>query len=51
MQMKDRHVAKFMPHWDGPFEIMEAFPESSTYRLNLPEGAIKYPVFHVLQLQ
>jgi hypothetical protein len=51
MQAKDRHVAKFMPCWDGPFKIIEAFSESSTYRLNLPEGAIKYPVFHVSQLQ
>ena len=31
MQAKDRRVAKFMPHFDRPFEIMVAYPESSSY--------------------
>jgi Integrase zinc binding domain len=33
---KDRHVAKFMPRFDGPYEVTQAFPESSLYRLKLP---------------
>jgi hypothetical protein len=31
MQKKDGCVAKFMPWWDGPFEITHAYPKSSSY--------------------
>lgn len=38
MQAKDGHIAKFMPRFDGPFEVTHAYPDSSTYTLLLPEA-------------
>jgi hypothetical protein len=46
MQMKDGHVAKFMPRFDGPFEVIKAFPDSSTYMLRLPEHTKIHRTFH-----
>ena len=51
MQAKDGHVAKFMPRYDGPYEIIQAFPEDSTYRLQLPLTSKVHPNFHVSQLR
>jgi hypothetical protein len=39
MQKKDSHMAKFMPRFDGPFEVMTAFPEASMYTLRLPDSS------------
>lgn len=36
IQAKDGRVAKFMPRFDGPYKILQAFPESSSYKLQLP---------------
>lgn len=30
------HSAKFIPHWEGPFTILHAFPEQSLYELDVP---------------
>lgn len=35
VQKKNGRVAKFMPRQDGPFVVLEAFPESSEYVLDL----------------
>ena len=51
MQAKGGQVAKFMPRWDGPFKILEAFLNVSTYKLDLPDTTKQYPMFHVSQLQ
>lgn len=51
MQQKDGRVAKFMPRFDGPYDILEAYPESSTYKLLLPTSAKQHPNFHVSQLR
>lgn len=49
MQAKSGHVAKFMPRFDGLYEIMHAFPETSDYRLALPttEGMNTFHVSHL----
>jgi hypothetical protein len=39
MQKKDGHVARFMPRFDGPFEVTTAFPEAFTYTLRLPDSS------------
>ena len=39
MQKKDGRVAKFMPKFDGPFEVTTAFPETSMYTLQLPDSS------------
>jgi hypothetical protein len=46
MQAKDGRVAKFMPRFDGPFEIVKAFPDSSTYTLRMPEHTKIHRTFH-----
>jgi len=51
MQAKDGQVAKFMARNDGPYKILEAYPESLTYKLLLPASSKQFPVFHVSQLQ
>ncbi|RDB23205.1 Transposon Tf2-9 polyprotein [Hypsizygus marmoreus] len=51
MQAKDGRVAKFMPRFDGPYEITRAYPESSLYTLHLPESTHIHPSFHSSQLR
>ncbi len=36
MQHGDHRVAKFMVHYDGPYKVLHAYPESSAYTLDLP---------------
>lgn len=47
----NKHVAKFMPHFDGPYKIISAHPESSTYTLDLPAHTDIHPTFHVSELK
>lgn len=42
----DGQAAKFMPHFDGPYEVVEAFPDTSTYALKLPFSDVKVDGFH-----
>ncbi|GAA5974074.1 hypothetical protein JCM8115_002312, partial [Rhodotorula mucilaginosa] len=35
-RLQDTRAAKLFAQWDGPYEVEEAFPETSTYRLSLP---------------
>ena len=51
MQAKDGRMAKFMPRFDGPFEVTHAYPESSTYTLLLPEATKIHRTFHSSLLQ
>lgn len=47
----NKRVGKFMPRFDGPYSIVSANPESSTYTLDLPEHTNVYPTFHVSELK
>ena len=40
-----------MPRYDGPWEIIEAHPEISTYKLNLPNSTNIFPTFHASQIK
>lgn len=51
IQKGDNRVAKFMPRYDGPYTVIEAHPESSTYTLDLPNSPNIFPTFHVSQLR
>jgi len=51
MQKGDKRVAKFMPRYDGPYVILEAHPQFSTYTLDLPNSPNIFPTFHVSQLR
>jgi hypothetical protein len=50
MQARRGHVVKFMPRFNGPYEIIEAFPATSDYRLVLPATSKVVDTFHVLHL-
>lgn len=47
MQKQDGHVMKFMPRQDGPFPIVEAYPELSEYVLELLKSMNINNRFHV----
>lgn len=51
MQKGDKRVAKFMPRYDGPYTILDAHPDTSTYTLDLPNSPNIFPTFHVSQLR
>jgi hypothetical protein len=46
-----KRVAKFMPRFDGPYKIISANPESSTYTLDLPAHTNIHPTFHASELK
>ena len=50
-QKGNGRVAKFMPHYDGPYSVINARPETSTYTLNLPDSTNIFPTFHGSQLR
>ena len=45
----EKRVAKFMPRFDGPYQVVKARPESSTYTLDIP-GSKAFKTFHVSEL-
>ncbi|GAA5845583.1 hypothetical protein JCM11251_003669 [Rhodosporidiobolus azoricus] len=47
----DVRAAKLFPRWDGPYPVEAAFPDSSTYRLNLPPSDRAHPTFHSSKLK
>lgn len=51
MRARDGRVAKFMPRFDGPYEVIKAHPDSSLYTLRLPESSKIHPSFHSSQLR
>ena len=44
-------VAKFMPRYDGPYTILSATPEMSTYVLDIPRSPHLSNLFHASQLR
>ena len=50
IQAKSGHVAKFMPHSDGPFLVTNVNPTKSSYTLDLPNKLNQFPTFHASQL-
>ncbi|KAF7759859.1 hypothetical protein Agabi119p4_11554 [Agaricus bisporus var. burnettii] len=44
-------VAKLMPRWDGPYSVIKAHPDSSSYTLNLTGISNIHPTFHVSRLK
>jgi hypothetical protein len=41
-----KHVAKFFPHWDGPFSVTHTFPKSSSYTIHQLNAPDAFPTFH-----
>lgn len=46
-----RRVAKFMPRWDGPYEVLAAHAETSNYTLEIPNSPNIFPMFHSSELK
>ena len=51
MQRGDHRVAKSMVRFDGPYRVIQAWPDSSTYTLDLPEHMNILPTFHASLLR
>jgi hypothetical protein len=45
------HVAKFMPHFDGPYKITATDEKHSTVMLNLPGQPTLFPVFQTSEVK
>lgn len=41
-----KRAAKFFPRFDGPYAVVDTFPESSTITLDLPNQPSIFPTFH-----
>lgn len=50
-RLPDDTVAKFFARWEGPFSVISAHPETSTYTLNLPRSTNIHPTFHASLLK
>jgi len=48
---RDVRAAKMFMRWDGPFDIIEVFPDTSTVRVALPDGDRAHPVFHLSKIK
>ncbi|KDQ27876.1 hypothetical protein PLEOSDRAFT_19452, partial [Pleurotus ostreatus PC15] len=42
---------KFMPWFDGPYEVIHVNPEKSLYTLNMPNADNVFPTFHSSHLR
>jgi hypothetical protein len=47
----DTRASKFFPRWDGPYKVIETYPETSTFKLLLPSSDKAHPVFHSSKLK
>lgn len=47
----EKRAAKFMPRWDGPYDVESTHPETSNYTLKIPNTPSKYATFHASQLK
>jgi hypothetical protein len=49
---KNKHrAAKFMPRFDGPYEIIDVHNEASTVTLDMPNAPNLYPTFHTSNIK
>jgi len=50
-QKGEKHVAKFMPRFDGPYEITDIHEEASTVTLDVPSQPNAFPTYHTSQIK
>lgn len=49
---KDQHrVTKFMPRFDGPYQITDVHNEASTVTLDMPNAPNLFPTFHISNIK
>jgi hypothetical protein len=41
----DKCSTKFFPRWDGPYKVIKAHAESSSYTLELPATCNEFPTY------
>ena len=46
----EKHIAKFMPSYDGPYTIIDTNEQHSIVNLNLLNSLNIYPTFHTSQV-
>lgn len=51
MQAHQNRVAKFMPRFDGPYTVTDAFPLRSVYSIDIPSSPDLYSKFHASLLK
>jgi len=47
----EKCVAKFFPHFDGPFKVTKTHPETSSYTLEMPNSPNSFPSYHASELK
>ena len=47
----EKRAAKFFPHYDGPYDIIDVHAVSSNYTLELPNSPNMYPTYHASELK
>lgn len=47
----EKRSTKLFPRWDGPYQIIEARPETCNYKLKLDRSDKSFPTFHVSKLK
>ena len=47
----EKQAAKFFPHFDSPYHIIDAHTVSSNYTLELPNSPNTYPTYHISELK
>jgi hypothetical protein len=47
----EHRVAKFFPRYDGPYDVIDAFPHVSAYKLELPNSPNIFPTFHSSEIK
>ena len=46
-----KQAAKFFPHYDGPYDVVDSHAETSNYTLELPNAPNTFPTFHAFKLK
>ena len=47
----DKRAAKFMPRYDGPYEIVDIHHDASTVTLDMPNAPNLFPTFHTSNIK
>jgi hypothetical protein len=47
----EKRAAKFFPRYDGPYNIIDVYTETSNYTLELPNSPNTYPTYHASELK
>ena len=47
----EKQAAKFLPHYDRPYNIIDAHVATSNYTLDLPNSPNTYPTYHASELK